>query len=159
MNEPVHQPTPEEATAALRRVHEGRERAITSALGSHRLWLVCGLVVFLYCVVNDLFPATDGWLNLAVLAFVLVVVFGLFSRVGSSLLGMPVKVSSRSVPLTGRWYLLSVAPALGLGITALLIRLLNVPHGEIWYGALAGIFVSFLGPRFRLWLVHRQDND
>ena len=160
MNDPVNEPTPEEAAAALRTVHEGREQVIKSAVGSRSLSIASGLIVFLYSAANDLFPATRPWLTWAVLAFMLVLVFGLHTRVGSSLLGRPVTVSSRSLPLASKWRLLRTALIFGIGIAvALIILLLHVPHGLVYYGALAGLYIIFLGPRFQLWLLRRQDRD
>jgi hypothetical protein len=155
----VNDPTPEEAAAALRAVHEGRQRVIKSAMGSRWLSIAGGLVVFLYCAATDLFPAANPWLTWPVLALVLVAAVGLQTRVGSSLLGRPVAVSSRSLPLTFKWRLLRIAPVLGLGIAAALVALLHVPHGGIYYGALAGLYIMFVGPRFQLWLLRRQDRD
>jgi hypothetical protein len=154
----VNEPTPEEAAAALRAVHEGRERVLRSSMGSRWLWIACGLLVFLYCTVNDLFPATQRWLTWAVLAVLLLLALGLRTRVGSSLLGRPVTVS-RSFPVTLPSRLLRLLPVLGMAVAAALIVLLHVPHGEIYYGALAGIYIIVLGPRFRLWLLRRQDKD
>jgi hypothetical protein len=156
----VNEPTPEEAAAALRAVHEGRERVIKSAVGSRCLSIVGGLIVFLYCAVNDLYPATGGWLTWALLAFMLVLVFAMRTRVGGALLGRPVAVSDRSLPLPLKWRLLRIAPILGFAIAvAVIIQLLHVPHGELYYGALAGLYIIFLGPRFQLWLLRRQDKD
>jgi hypothetical protein len=156
----VNEPTPEEAAAALRAVHEGRERVIRSSVDSRWLSVVCGLLVFLYCATDDLFPAAQTWVNVAMLAVVVVLVVGLRTRVGSSLLGRPVIVSSRSLPLDLKWRLLRIAPILGCGIAVtLIVLLLHVPHGQIYYGALAGLYIIFLGPRFQLWLLRRQDKD
>lgn len=156
----MNEPTPEEAAAALRAVHEGRQQVIRSAMGSRWMWIVSGLVVFLYCAVNDLFPATSPWLSWVMLAFVLVAVVGLRTRVGSTLLGVPVTVSRRSLSLTLRWRLLRMAPVLGFGIAAAVaILVLHLPHGGIYYGALAGLYIMFLCPRFQLWLLRRQDRD
>jgi hypothetical protein len=156
----MNEPTPEEAAAALRAVREGKEQVIRSATGARWLWIVSGLLVFLYCAANDLFPATSPWLTWVVLAFVLVVVVGLRTRVGSSLLGQPVAISSRSFPRTFERRVLSSVPVLGIGIAAALaVLLLHLPHGGIYYGALAGLYIMFLGPRFRLWLLRRQDRD
>lgn len=155
----MNEPTPDEAAAALRAVHEGREQVIRSAVGFRWLWIVCGLVVFLYCAAIDLFPAVVPWLSLAVLAFVLVVVVGLRTRVGGTLLGLPVALSSRGLPATFEWRLLRIAPMLGMAIAAALVALFQVPHGGIYYGALAGLYIMWLGPRFQLWLLRRQNRD
>lgn len=156
----MNQPTPEEAAAALRTVHEGRERVIKSVAGSRWLWVICGSVVFLYTAANDLFPATGHWLTWALLAGCLLLVFGMRTRVGGTLLGRHVSVSSRSLPLTVTTRLLRMVPVLGLGIIAgLIVLLLHLPHGQIYYGALAGLYIIFLGPRFELWLLRRQDKD
>lgn len=155
----MNEPTPEEAAAALRAVHDGREQVIRSAMGSRWLWIACGLIVFLYSLVDDLVPASRHWLSWAVLGVLLVLVFGLRTRVGSSLLGRPVAVSSRGLPLTLTSRLLRVTPLLGLVAVAVIIRLLNVPHGGIYYGALAGLFVIFVPPRFQQWLLRRQEKD
>lgn len=49
---------------------------------------------------------------------------------------------------------------LGIAIAmAVIIQLLHVPHGAIYYGALAGLYIIFLGPRFQLWLLRRHDED
>lgn len=154
----MNEPTPEEAAAALRAVHEGKERVIKSALGTRWIWIVSGLVVFLYCTATDLLPATRHWLTWAVLAVVLVAAVGLRTRVGSTLLGRPVALSSRSLSAT--FGLLRYAPLLGIVIVVvLIIELLHVPHGEIYYGALVGFYIGFLGPRFQLWLLRRRDKD
>ncbi len=156
----MNEPTPEEAAAALRTVHEGRERVISSAVGSRWLSIVSGLVVFLYSAAIDLFPTAQGWLTWAVLIAVLLLVSGLHTRVGSTLLGRRVMVSNRSLPVTVRWRLLRIAPIFLIGIVvALLVLLLHVPHGGIYYGALAGLYIIFLGPGFQLWLLRRQDRD
>jgi len=156
----VNEPTPEEAAAALRAVHEGKEQVIKSALGSRWMWIVSGLIVFLYCAATDLFPATGSWLTWVLVAFVLVFTAGLRTRVGSTLLGRPVTVSSRSLPLPLKLRLLRMAPVFGIGITVgLLVLLLHLPHGGIYYGALAGLYIMFFGPRFQLWLLRRQDRD
>jgi hypothetical protein len=119
-----------------------------------------GLIVFLYCLISDLFPAGQTWLNVSVLVVVIGLVVGLRTRVGSTLLGRQVVVSSRSFPLSLRWRLLRMAPIFGCGIAAaLIVLLLHVPHGQIYYGALAGLYIIFLGPRFQLWLLRRQDED
>ncbi len=156
----MNQPTPEEAAAALRAIHAGREQVINSSIGSRWIWIVNGLVVFLYCAAIDLFPSASPWLIWPVLAFVLLGVVGLRTRVGSTVLGRPVIVSRRSLPLSFKWRLLRIAPVLGLGIAAaLIVPLLHLPHGAIYYGALAGLYIIFLGPRFQLWLLRRQDRD
>ncbi len=160
MNEPVNEPTPEEAVAALHAVREGRQRVIRSAMGSRWLSISGGLTVFLYCATNDLFPATRFWVNWFLLAWVFVAVVGMYTRVGSSLLGRPVTVSTRSLSITFRWRLLRVAPLLGIIIVVvLIIQVFHVPHGETYYGALAGLYTIFLGPGFQLWLLRRQDKD
>jgi hypothetical protein len=154
----VNEPTPEEAVTALRAVGEGKERVITSALGTRWIWLGSGLVVFFYCVGIDLFPAASPWLTLATVALVLVAGVALRTRVGSTLLGRPVRVSSRSLSTTSG--LLRFAPLLGVVIAVvLIIQLFHVPHGMIYYGALVGFYVGFLGPRFQLWLLRRQGRD
>ncbi|HEV3360060.1 MAG TPA: hypothetical protein VG247_24880 [Pseudonocardiaceae bacterium] len=156
----MNEPTPEEAAAALHAVREGRELVIKSAAGSRWLWVVCGLVVFLYSAANDLFPATGRWLTWALLAVCLLLVFGTRTRVGGTLLGRQVSVSDRSLPLTFTTRLLRIVPVLGLGIVvSLIVLLLHLPHGQIYYGALAGLYIIFLGPRFQLWLLRRQDKD
>jgi hypothetical protein len=157
----VNEPTPEEAAAALRAVHEGREQVIRSAMGSPRwLWIFSGLFVFVYCTATDLFPAVQPWVNWVMLAFLFLFIFVLRTRKGATLLGRPVVVSGRSLPLSVKWRLLRMAPLLGIGIAAaLIIGLLHVPHGAIYYGAMAGLYVIFLGPRFQLWLLRRQDKD
>jgi len=156
----VTEPTPEEAAAALRTVREGRDRVIRSAIGSRWLSIIGSLIVFGYCAVNDLVPATRPWLTWALLAVCLALVIGLRTRVGSSLLGRQVTVSSRSLPIAVKWRLLYLAPIFGIAIVvSLTIQLLHVPHGGIYYGALAGLYIIFLGPRFQWWLLHRQDED
>lgn len=146
------EPTPEQAAAALRVVDDGRERVIRSAIGPRSLSIVGGLVVFLYGVADDLFPAARPWLGLPVVAVVLVLAIALRTRAGSSLLGQPVMVS--------RQRFLRAAPVLGIGIAvALIVTLFHVPHGEIYYGALVGCYIMFLGPRFQLWVLRRQDKD
>lgn len=153
----MNEPTPEEAAAALRAVHDGREQVIKSAAGSRPLWIASGVLVFLYSAANDLFPAAQTWLSWALLALVLVLLFALRTRVGSTLLGRPVTVSNRSLSVTFKWRLLRIVPVLGIGIAlTLIIRLLHVPHGQMYYGALAGLYIIFLGPRFQLWLLRRQ---
>lgn len=160
VHDPMNEPTPEEAAAALRTVHEGRERVITSVVGSRWPSIVGGLIVFAYCVGLDLLPAQRTWLNWAAAAVVLLMVFGARTRVGSSLLGQPVSVSNRSLPLSVSSRLLRLTPVLAIGVVAaLIVLLLHVPHGLIYYGALAGLYIIFLGPRFQLWLLHRQDKD
>lgn len=156
----MNQPTPEEAAAALRAFHEGRQRVIRSAAGSRWLWVTCGLAVFGYSAANDLFPATRGWLTWTMLAGCLLLIFGMRTRVGGALLGQQVSVSGRTLPLTVTTRLLRLVPVLGLGIIAgLIVLLLHLPHGQIYYGALAGLYIIFLGPRFQLWLLRRQDED
>jgi hypothetical protein len=156
----VNEPTPEEAAAALRAVHEGREQVIKSAVGGRWLSIIGGLVIFVYCAANDLFPATRPWLIWVLLVLMFALIFGMRTRVGSSLLGRPVGVSSRTMPVSAKWRLLRMAPILGIAIgTALIIQLFHVPHGSIYYGALAGLYVIFLGPRFQVWLLRRQDRD
>ncbi|GAB3398969.1 hypothetical protein [Amycolatopsis echigonensis] len=156
MNEPVNKPTPEEAAAALRTARESRERVAASALGARRTSVVAGLVVFGYTVAIDLAPATRPWLTWVVLAVALILVVVLRTRVGGSWLGQQVAVSDRALP-PAVW---RVAPFLGLSIiAAVAVALLRIPHGTIVYGALAGLYVIFLGPRFQLWLLRRQDKD
>lgn len=156
----MNEPTPEEAAEALRAVREGRERVIKSALGSRWLSIVGGLVVFLYCATGDLFPAVRPWLGFPFLVLVLLLVFAMRTRVGSTLLGRPVTVSDRTLSVPFKWRLLRLAPLLGSAVAvALIVPLFHVPHGPIYYGALAGLYVVFLGPRFQLWLVRRQNRD
>lgn len=155
----MNEPTPEEAAAALRAVREGREQVIRSAVSSRWLSITGGLVVFVYAAVADLFPTDHSWLTWVVLAFILALVVALHTRVGSSLLGRPVAVSGRSLPLTFTGRLLRGMPVLGMGIIALIITLLDVPHGGIYYGALAALLIIFLGPRFQLWLLRRREKD
>jgi hypothetical protein len=156
----VNDPTPDEAAAALRTVHEGREQVIKSAVGSRWLSIASGLIVFCYCAGNDLFPAARSWLVWVAVAVILALVLGLRTRVGSALLGQPVTVSDRSLALPFTSRLLRIAPVLGIGIAAaLVVQFLHVPHGGIYYGALAGLYIMFGGPRFQLWLLRRQDRD
>ncbi len=148
-------PTPEEAAAALRAVRESREQVIKSATESRWLGVASGLVVLLYCAAIDLFPAASPWLTWPLLAIALVAAVGLQTRAGSTLLGRPV-----SLRLTFTWNLLRIAPVLGLGIAvALIVSLLHLPHGDTYYGALAGLYIIFLSPRFQLWLLRRQNRD
>ncbi|WP_330276654.1 hypothetical protein OG205_13965 [Lentzea sp. NBC_00516] len=152
------EPTPEEATAALHSVRRGKDQVISSAIGSRLLWIVSGLALFAFCVVIDLFPAVSGWLIWPFLLVCLALSLGLRTRTGGALFGRPVAVSNRSLSVGLRWRLLRVAPVLAIGIVgALLIAWLHVPHGGIYYGALAGLYIMFLGPRFQLWLLRRQD--
>lgn len=154
----MNEPTPEEAAAALRAVHEGKEQVIKSALGSRWMWIISGLAVFLYCAANDLVPAARSWLGWPVVAFTLALALVMRTRVGNTLLGRPVMVSSRSLAVTFKWRLLRIAPIFGIAIAvALVIMLFQVPHGQVYYGALAGLYIMFLGPRFQLWLLRRQD--
>lgn len=164
-NEPTsenaaEEPTPEEAAAALRTVHEGKEQVIRSAMGSRGVWIASGLIVFLYCAANGLFPAARSWLGWPAVVFFLVLALALRTRAVSALLGRPVIVSTRSLAIPVKWRLLRVAPIFGIAIAvALIIELFHVPHGEVYYGALAGLYIIFLGPRFQLWLLHRQNRD
>jgi hypothetical protein len=149
-------PTPEEAAAALRTVRQGKERVITSALGARWMWVGGGLVVFVYCSAIDLFPAVSTWLLWPVLAVLLVVETALHTRMGSALLGRPVSVSGRSLPLTLGWRVLRVAPLVGLGVVALVISVTHLPHGGIYFGAIAGGYIAFVSPRFQVWLLRRH---
>jgi hypothetical protein len=154
----VNEPTPEEAAAALRAVREGREQVMKSAVGARWLSIGGGLIVFLYCASVDLFPSASPWLIWVLLAVLLLLVFGLRTRVGSSLVGRPVGVSSRTIPISAKWRLVRMVPILGIAVAAaLIIQLFHVPHGIIYYGALAGLYIIFLGPRFQLWLLRQQD--
>lgn len=155
----MNEPTPDEAAAALRSVRDGRERVIRSAVGSRWQSIAGGLIVFLYCVAIDLFPGRTllGW---PLLVLVLLLVLGLHTRVGSALLGRPVVVSDRSLSVTFGWRVLRFAPLLAIVIAVVvIIQLFHVPHGMLYYGALVGLYIIFLGPRFQLWLLHRQDRD
>lgn len=156
----VNEPTPDEAAAALRAVHEGRERVIKSAMGARWVWIAAGLFVFLYCTAVDLFPNAGPALSLTPIAVVLVMVVAGRTRVGSSLLGRQVTVSNRTLSVAFRWRLLRVGAILAIAIAvAVITQALHLPHAEIYYGALAGLYVIFLGPRFSLWLLRRQDKD
>lgn len=154
----MNEPTPEEAAAALRVVHAGKQRVIKSALGARWIWIAGGVIVFLYSTAIDLFPALSPWLTWSVVGVCLVAVVVLRTRVGGTLLGRPVTVSSRSLSVSLKWRLLRVAPIFAIAIAmALIINVFRVPHGLIYYGALAGLYLTFLGPRFQLWLLRRQD--
>lgn len=154
----VNEPTPEEAKAALRAVHEGKEQVIKSAVGSRWMWIAGGLVIFLYSTANDLFPAAQPWLGWPVVVVCLLLALGLRTRVGGALFGQRVAVSSRSLSLSLKWRLLRIAPVFAIAIVVLLlVGLLHLSHAGIYYGALAGLYFVFLGPRFRLWLLRRQD--
>ncbi|MFE3175762.1 hypothetical protein ACFXPA_36480 [Amycolatopsis sp. NPDC059090] len=156
MSEPANKPTPEQAAAALRTARESRERVLASALGARWIPIVAGLVVFGYTVAIDLITWTRPWLTFVVLAVALALVVVLRTRTGGSLLGRPVSVSSRALP-PAVW---RVAPVLGLAIVAAVaVPVLHIPHGTIVYGALAGLYIIFLGPRFQLWLLRRRDKD
>ncbi|MFD9701691.1 hypothetical protein [Lentzea sp. NPDC059081] len=151
-------PTPEEAAAALRTVRQGKEQVIRSAAGSRWLWIGSGLALFAYCAAIDLVPAVRDWLLWPFLLVCLGLSFALRTRSGGTLLGRSVGVSNRSLSVGLGWRLLRMVPVLAIGIVgALLIALLHVPHGGIYYGALAGLYVMFLGPRFQLWLLRRQN--
>lgn len=154
----MNEPTPQEAAAALRAVHEAREQVITAAAAPRWLWIAGGLLVFLYCAANDLFPAARIW-PWAAGALVLVLALGLRTRAGSVVLGRPVATSDRSMSVTFRRRVLRLAPVLGLGIAAALIVQFHVPHGGIYYGAPAGLFVMIVGPRLRLWLLRQREKD
>jgi hypothetical protein len=154
----MNEPTPEEAAAALHTVRQGKDQVIRSAIGSRWLWILSGLVLFAYCVAIDLFPAVRDWLMWPFLLACLALSLGLRTRTGGALLGRPLAVSSRSLSVGLKWRLLRMVPILAIGIAgALLIAFLHVPHGAIYYGALAGLYIMFLGPRFQLWLLRRQD--
>lgn len=153
------EPTPDEAAAALRTVRDVRERAIVSAAEPGWLLVACGLVVFLYCAAIDLVPDARTWpWVVPVLLFVLI--FGLRTRVGGALIGRSVAVSSRSLPLTLGWRLLRGSPMIAIVIAgAVLVRLLHVPHGQIYFGAVAALYIIFLDTRFQLWVLRRRDRD
>lgn len=154
----MNEPTPEEAAAALRAVREGREQVMKSAVGARWLSIIGGAIVFLYCVSIDLFPAAQPWVTWGLVAVMLALVFGLRTRVGGTLLGRQVGVSSRTIPVSAKWRLVRMVPILGIAIAAaLIIQLFHVPHGIIYYGALAALYIIFLGPRFQLWLLRQQD--
>ncbi|HEX4226522.1 MAG TPA: hypothetical protein VHZ97_29430 [Pseudonocardiaceae bacterium] len=156
----MNEPTPDEAAAALRAVHDGRERVIKSAIGSRWVWIAAGLFVFLYSTATDLFPKAGPGLSLAPLAVVLVMVVAGRTRVGSSLLGRQVTVSSRTLEVAVKWRLLRVGVIVAVGIAvAATTQLLHLPHAGIYYGALVGLYIIFLGPRFSLWLLRRQGKD
>lgn len=156
MSDPVNKPTPEEAAAALRTARESRERVIASALGARWISIVAGLLVFGYTVATDLLPVTRPWLTWVLVAVALLLAVLLRTRTGGSLLGRPVAVSNR--PLSPSIW--RVVPVLGLAIiVAVAVPLLHIPHGMIWYGALAGLYIIFLVPRFQLWLLRRQNKD
>ncbi|HEX7305382.1 hypothetical protein [Lentzea sp.] len=152
------EPTPEEAAAALHTVRQGKDQVVRSAVGSRWLWIGSGLALFAYCVAIDLVPAVRDWLLWPFLLVCLAVSFGLRTRAGGTLLGRRVAVSNRSLSVGPGWRLLRMVPVLAIGIVgALLIAWLRVPHATIYYGALASLYVMFLGPRFQLWLLRRQD--
>lgn len=156
----MNEPTPEEAAAALRAVREGRRQVIRSAVGARWLPITGGVLVFLYCVSLDLFPSVQPWLTWGLVAVMLALVFGLRTRVGGTLLGRPVGVSNRTIPVSAKWRVLRMVPILGIAlVAAVIIGLYHVPHGVIYYGAIAGLYIIFLGPRFQLWLLTRQDRD
>jgi hypothetical protein len=156
VNEPVYEPTPQEAVAALRTARESRGQVVASALNVRWLSIAAGLVVFGYTVVADLVPATNPWLTWAVVAIALLLTVLLRTRTGGSLLGQRVVVSRRTRPPV----IWRVVPVVGLSIVAGVAGpLLHIPHGEIFFGALAGLYIIVLGPRFQMWLVHRYDED
>jgi hypothetical protein len=158
VDDPVEEPTPEEAAAALHTVRESRVRVFESAVGARWMWIAGGVVVFGYTVATDLIPATQPWLTWVLLALVFGLIAVMRSRIGGSLLGRPVAVSRRTLPAAFRGRLLLLAPILGISIVvAVVVPLFHVPHGAIYYGALAGLFLAFLGPRLRLWVLRRQD--
>ena len=154
----MNEPTPEEAAAALRAVHQGKERVVRSAMGSPWLWIGCGLAIFLYCLVEDLEPAVRSWLVWPFVAVCLALSVLLRTRVGSALFGRSVTVSARSLDDSLRWRLLRTAPIFVFGVAAAAaVALVRLPHALIYYGALAGLYVAFVGPRFRLWIMRRQE--
>lgn len=141
---------------ALRTARESRGRVAASAIGARGISIAAGLVVFGYTVATDLVPATRPWLTWVVVAAALLVSVLLRTRIGAGLLGQRVAVSRRTLP-AAIW---RVAPIIGLAVGAgVVIPLLHIPHGAMCYGALAGLYIIFLGPRFQMWLVHRQDKD
>lgn len=156
MSEPASEPTPEEAAAALRTIDDSWAQVITSAGGPRWLWVASGLVVFLYCAGTDLFPNARTW-PWAVGAFLVVLILILRTRVGSALLGRSVSVSTRSLSLTLKWRLLSLAPLLAIMIAAVpIILVLHVPHARIYYGAAAGLYIMFVNPGYQLWVLRRR---
>jgi hypothetical protein len=156
VSEQGNTPTPQEALAALRTARESKGQVVASALNVRWLSIAAGLTTFGYTVVADLVPATNPWLTWAVVAIALLLTVLLRTRTGGSLLGQRVKVSRRRRPPI----IWSLVPIVGFAIVAGgAIRLLHIPHGEIYYGALAGLYIIFLGPRFQMWLAHRQDKD
>ncbi|GLY53142.1 hypothetical protein [Lentzea sp. NBRC 102530] len=154
----MNEPTPEEAAAALRTIRQSREQVIKSAVGSRRLWIGCGLALFLYCTAIDLFPAARGWLHWPFVITCLALSFIMRTRMGGSLLGRSVAVSNRSVPTNLKWRLLRIVPLLVIAIGGVvLVLVLHPPHATIYYGALAGLYIAFLGPRLQLWMLRKQD--
>ncbi|MEV4598521.1 hypothetical protein AB0K15_14045 [Amycolatopsis sp. NPDC049253] len=154
----VNEPTPDEAVAALRTIHRSRERVIASGAGSRWLSITMGLAVFLGCAASDLLPPAQAWVGWTILGLVVVLAIGLTTRSGGTLLGRPVLVSDRSLSVAAR--LLRIAPILGIGIAvAVVTETLDVPHAKIYYGALTGLYIVFLDPAFKLWLLRRQERD
>ncbi|MEV0069911.1 hypothetical protein [Amycolatopsis sp. NPDC050768] len=154
----VNEPTPDEAVAALRTIHESRERVIASVASSRWLSITGGVAVFLGCAASDLLPPAQAWVGWAILGLVVVLALGLTTRSGSAFLGRPVLVSDRSLSVAAR--LLRIAPILGIGIAvAVVTGTLDVPHGKVYYGALTGLYIVFVDPGFKLWLLRRQERD
>ncbi|MET7994922.1 hypothetical protein ABZU76_28900 [Amycolatopsis sp. NPDC005232] len=154
----VNEPTPDEAVAALRMIHESREQVIASVAGSRWLSITIGVAVFLGCAASDLLPPAQAWVGWAILGLVVVLALGLTTRSGSAFLGRPVLVSDRSLSVAAR--LLRIAPILGIGIAvAVATGTLDLPHGKVYYGALTGLYIVFVDPGFKLWLLRRQERD
>ncbi|WP_326834888.1 hypothetical protein VSH64_08165 [Amycolatopsis rhabdoformis] len=150
----VHEPTPDEAVAALRTVRESREQVIESATGSRWLSVVLGLGVFLGCAANDLLPASLRWVSWVLLGLLVVLALGMLTPTGGALVGRPLLVSDRNQSVGVR--LLRVAPIVGIGIVvAVGVEVFGLAHGKIYYGALIGLYIVFADPPFQRWLLRR----
>lgn len=151
------EPTPEEATAALRDVDERTGQAVSSAIRnrSRLLDIVVGLVLIAQGVCTDFFPRYSSWASWTIA--VIFVAYGVasYSRRGSSALGERVRVRR---PAVSRKYTTVFMTILGVFFAAAIIAQVvsatahvswHVPYLATVTGVVFGIAIIGFGPRLR----------
>jgi predicted membrane channel-forming protein YqfA (hemolysin III family) len=150
------QPTPQEATEALRNADRRTEQARGSLRGAPRRldWLF-GTVIFLYCTSYDFAPSSTVWSSWAFGALVLGYVIMVRTRRGAALLGHSVRIHRQAV--SSKFVLIArLTIAVAVAASMVSVVLLGsthtsppVPYLSTIVGAVLAIALIGFGPQLR----------
>ncbi|MCA1222404.1 hypothetical protein [Streptomyces sp. 8L] len=147
------QPTPAEASRALREVERRRGESLGSARDSRWVAILFGVAVFALLAAPDFFgQGVESVVNIVFTAVVVLYAVLLRSRRGSAVLGRRTRVRRDAVsPRFALWSRVVILTVMALGIVAAFLphSSLSFPYARTIAGAVLGAVLIFFGDRLQ----------